>query len=496
MSKNKKLATEVGLVWEVMTCLGLRTTYDRPDSPCHWFNKHYGPYPAYSSSEDCSVAEPHTDQAGSFPAQSKGKRFNVPEILSGCRKAPIMSIGINPNLTSYQHSVNGTTWCYPYFDNIAKYATHFRYRTVNQERFDLEFIKKNLEAGTKTLAKADGEIVSISVKNNVLALGIAYKNGETDTIRLPDDHVLLYDIHRSYQGEANNVFKAGDVIAGKLTLPEDVSAVVIREPVGYYLRFQKMVESFKTMGGDALRNSQVRLGEDAAMGDMVSCASPGWNAYFPDTVREGIVHECVEKRQHFRKQVIQSRPAIIVFSGDAALQMFLDVFSREVTPRINENQSTYERLKECLENPYWLDYSDGETSFRSRIVFSPHFSYPDSFDAGCRLSNDDWDTFNADFPKDAERVQDKKSTTYSGVLVAIDPDQEPYATDLSVAGRQFLSRRYIDPIETIGKVMLQEYDQQRIKLDTTGKHLLRTDGPCQFCENELFKIGAGCRYDK
>lgn len=493
MSQNKKLATEVCLVWEVMTCLGLRTTYDRPDSPCHWFNDHYGPYSAYSSSEPEPTTESttaiRTDKKSSFAATSKGKRYNVPEILSGCRKAPIMSIGINPNLTAYQHGINGTTWCYPYFDDISKYAAHFRYRTVNQERFDLEFIKAHLEAETKIVAKAEGELVGISVKNTVLSLIITYQNGETDTIRLPDDYVLLYDAH-----PPNNAFNKGDVIAGKLVLPEDVATKVIREPAGYYLRFQKMVESFKAMGDEALQNSQVRLGEDASMGDMVSCASPGWNAYFPDATLQGIVHECVEKRQHFRKQIIQSRPAVIVFSGEAALQMFLDAFPTQVTPKIKENQTTYERLKECSEIPHWLAFHDGTTSFKSRMIFSPHFSYPDSFDAGCRLSNHDWNSFETEYPADATMVQKEKETSYSGILVAINPDQEPYDTQLSSEGKLFLSNRYIDPIDTISHVMLQEYDQKRLILDNTGKHLVRSDGPCQFCENVLFQIGQGCQY--
>ena len=31
----------------------------------------------------------------------RGKTALVPEILSGCRKAPILSVGINPNLPGY-----------------------------------------------------------------------------------------------------------------------------------------------------------------------------------------------------------------------------------------------------------------------------------------------------------------------------------------------------------------------------------------------------------
>lgn len=497
MSNNKELAPEVSLVWEVMTCLGLRTTYDRPDSPCHWFNDHYGPYPAYASREVDPLAGTRTDKKGSLPAVSMGKRYNVPEIMAGCRKAPIMSIGINPNLTAYQHGINGTTWCYPYFDDIAGYAKHLRYRTVNQERFPLDFIRTHLIPETHTVAKADGKIAGMSVKNDVLALNLEYPDGEAETIRLPDDHVLLFDTRDPYgSGASTNVFEKGDVIAGQLALPENVETEVLREPVGYYLRFQKMIETFRAMGDEALGNSQVRLGEDASMGDMVSCASPGWNAYFPDATRMGIVEECVKKRQHFRKQVIQSRPAVIVFSGGAALEMFMEAFPIEIMPKIDENQTTYERLKACLDNPSWLHYVNGEASFRSRIVFSPHFSYADNFKAGCRLRADEWDTFEGTYPEDAERVQGRRETTFSGVLVSINPSEEPYSTDLSAEGKSYLSNRYIDPIDAIAKVMLQEYDEKRLQLDNAGEHLVRTDGPCKFCKNELFQLGEGCLYNK
>lgn len=494
MSNGEKLAPEVNLVWEVMTCLGLRTTYDRPDSPCHWFNNHYGPYPAYASGINAEVKD---DKKSSFIATSKGRRYNVPEIMSGCRKAPIMSIGINPNLTAYQHGINGTTWCYPYFDDITSYAKHFRFRTVHQERFQLDFIRAHLRPGTLTLAKSDGKIVGMNLKNNVLSLELEYQNGKAKTIRLPEDRVLLFDTRGSHgRGEPRNKFKKGDVIAGLLELPENVTTEVYREPVGYYQRFQKIIETFKVTGDEALRSSQVRLAEDASMGDMVSCASPGWNAYFPDEVRRGIVQECVKKRQHFRKQVIQSRPAIIVFSGDAALEMFMDAFPIEITPKIKENQTTYQRLKECLENPYWLNFLGGEASFRSRIVFSPHFSYPDSFDVGCRLTRDDWDTFEDKYPDDAAMVQGQNKTTYEGILVSINPDEEPYRTDLSTQGKSYLSIRYIDPIDAIAQVMLQEYDEKRIQLDDTGEHLVRTEGPCHFCQNELFQFESGCLYNK
>ena len=503
MSKKEKLADEVRLAWEVMTCLGLRTTYDRPDSPCHWFSEQYGPYPAFSpvNADSDGIGRLNgvlrTDRRSTFRARSKGKRFNVPEILSGCRKAPIMSIGINPNLTSYQYGINGSTWCYPYFEDLSAYAKHFRYRTVNQERFVLDFIRDHLDPKTCTTARADGKITGMTFQNDVLSLSIHYTDGFAETLRLPADRMLMFDTRDPYPGDApRNAFKKGDIIAGKSIIPEDAETDIIREPVGYYRRFQKMIETFKQLGDERLRASDVRLGEDACMGDMVSCASPGWNAYFPDEVREGVISECVHRRRHFSRQVIQSRPAVIVFSGQASFQMFADVFPCETAPTVDARLSVYELLTACVETPYLLEFSDGDVRFTSRIVFSPHFSYPDSFDAGCRFSTEAWADFEKQHPQDAALLGRKKRSVYSGVFVDVNPDKAPYNTELSAEGKAAIELRYIDPIDAVAKVMLQEYDGNRLSLDADGKHLLRTDGPCRFCNNELFEIEQGCLYDK
>ena len=495
MNNEMHLSAEVQLVWEVMTCLGLRTTYDRPDSPCHWFNQHYGPYPAYSSNVSIPTRQLMQNTTLTIAARCKGHRFNVPEILSGCRKAPIMSIGINPNLTAYQHNVSGTTWCYPYFDDITSYANHFRNRTINQERFDYDFIKSHLVDGTQTFARKDGTVENIAHRNSNIALTVRYDDEETEVIRLPEHHLLLWDTK-----DGTNRFHEGDPIAGELVLPEDADTMVILEPVGYYKRFQTMIERFVSKGDSALRNSRVRLGEDASQGDMVACASPGWNAYFPDTVREGVVEECVRKRKYFSRQLIQSRPSLIVFSGNAALQMFQDVFKNNIHPEIDENLTTYQLLQRSLREPYWLEFGGEEDShFSSRLVFSPHFSYGDSFDAGCRLSTSDWTLFQEKFPGDSERIvasKKKKDTFNDGICIYINPNDADDVSDLGAEARNFLKNLYIDPIDTIAEIMLDEYSAGRLVLDEKGEHFVRTNGPCQFCKNGLFALESGCRYDK
>lgn len=195
-----------------------------------------------------------------------------------------------------------------------------------------------------------------------------YEDSETEIVRIPGDRALMFDAHDAYGGGASlNVFKKGDIIAGQPALPENVTTEVCRDPVGYYMRFQEIVETFKAKGDEALRKSEVRLGEDASMGDMVCCASPGWDAYFPDATREGII---------------------------------------------------------------------------------------------------------------------------------INPDEESYSTLLSPRSKSFLSGRYIAPIDTIAKVMLQEYEEKQLQLDNAGAYMARTDGPCRFCKNELFQIGQDCLYNK
>ena len=71
--------------------------------------------------------------------------FPDPAILAGCRKAPIMTVGINPNLTAVAPGRQGAEWAYPSFigsdaDRLARYASDYRYRTVFQERLTLSTV--------------------------------------------------------------------------------------------------------------------------------------------------------------------------------------------------------------------------------------------------------------------------------------------------------------------------------------------------------------------
>ena len=489
MGKDSQLSAEVQLSWEVMTCRGLRTTYDK-NSPCQWFNRRYGPYPAYTMD---NLPVDIVEEGKQRPMQGKcvGERYNVPELMSGCRKAPIMSIGINPNLTAYQTSVAGATWCYPYFDNIEKYAHYFRYRTINQERFTLDFVKKYVAFGTTIKAAGKGYILSIARGTDNITINLKYAASGNRTLRIPMNYNVFYDA-----GEANKNFRKGDVLAGRVELPKDVEAKVIQEPVGYYRQFKTFLDRFKELAGKGLERSKFQIGEDACQADMVACASPGWNAYFPDKTRNDIVQECVKMRLYMVEQLIQSRPAVIVFAGNAALNMFLQIFDGKVSPAIDPLEGTFELLQKALKTPYWLRIAKGNYAFKSRLIFSPHFSYWENFLAGCRMTTQQWENFTQKFPEDVKLVKSQTRNVFGGILLTLNPSESPWADTLSAGAKKLLIPYYMDPVDIIARIMLQEYEAGRIRLDKKTQHLVRTDGPCRFCSNELFCFKEGCSYGK
>jgi hypothetical protein len=149
------LAPEVDIVWETMTCKSMRNFYESQGHPCSWFNGNIWTKPKKSSAYfNCGPFHAYDLKTGDSLDESEGNlyaiyaktRNTIPELLSGCRKAPIMSVGLNPNL-------RGTTdpkRIYPYFDDLQQYAKHFRYRTnfkykIENNTFESHLNDKNNE---------------------------------------------------------------------------------------------------------------------------------------------------------------------------------------------------------------------------------------------------------------------------------------------------------------------------------------------------------------
>jgi len=123
---TSQIPIEVELVLEVMPCQAMRRSYDSTlhPHPCAYFAD-WGFYHSYDYASVGPPGQPSID----FPVVYSGKRPLVPELLSGCRKSPILCVGINPNLPGW--SSNNRNAIHPYCDDVLQYARYFRYRALD-----------------------------------------------------------------------------------------------------------------------------------------------------------------------------------------------------------------------------------------------------------------------------------------------------------------------------------------------------------------------------
>ena len=490
--KARGLSPEVQLAWEVMTCRALRSTYDAEDHPCHWFNNHYGPYPAYDWLEGLPGPGVQEEEQKEIPALCMGERFQVPELMSGCRKAPIMTIGINPNLTAYYPSVDGATWCYPYFENIAQYAYYFRHRAVCQEHFSVDFIRENIIPGSEIIAADAGKVVKteLSLETGGINLIIQYKDKPQQTLRLDRGYKILSS---PYDPKG---FAKGEKIAGKVQLKPNTQTTLYRQPVGYYKRFRTIFDTFKQLAG--LQTLPLQMGEDVCQADMVACASPGWDKWFTNTALEGITRECVHKRKWLVLQLLQTNPAVIVFSGMSAFSMFYGLMKEYIHTALDLSSDTFELLKACITSDITLeiDMGKGQDPLRARVAISPHFSYDDNFKPQSRFTHEEWKKYAEQYPE-AFKILEPKAVYNSDqtrrVIYMVGPDT-PTEAQVGPEVWKILQEHLYNAGELIAHVMLSEYEKGRLQV--AGEHFRRNEGHCKYCVNELFTFNEGCPYGK
>jgi hypothetical protein len=253
------------------------------------------------------------------PVRYVGRAAPLPEALSGCRKAPIVAVGINPNLPGWY--ANRRSALMPLFDDYRQYAHWFRYRSVAK-------------------------------------------------LRIPRD------AYEAYGGGAGD-----DPFSGRVLEVPDAGRVVPAEldPQSMYLGYEGLLADLAVeMGWTGARLS---VGEDLAYANMVACPSARWTtrpladdpAVPPMTgaERDGIVGECFHERRYFLRQLFQSLPRVlVVFSQSTA-----NAFVRELAGRFTVGHPTPgEAVADLLEREIRLAYGrlpDG-TELDARVIFSPH----------------------------------------------------------------------------------------------------------------------------
>jgi hypothetical protein len=318
---DSKLPTEVELVYEVMPCNALRTAQEPvgPPHPCTYFRK-WGTYHSF----DYIAEGPPPSSSIASGVKYVGRAPLLPEMLSGCRKAPILAVGINPNLPGWSPQKRGAL--NPLFDDYKQYAHYFRYRSISK-----------LILSTEDYAR--------------------YGGGPQDT---PFSTVSL------------NV------------PPDDNGARVVQarlDPQTMYRGYEGLLHELADRVGWPKQG--LRVGEDLAYANMVACPSARWRTQ-PDpkdpklppmtlAERDGIVTECFRKRRYFLRQLAQALPQVIlVFSQNTA-----NAFLSELWGNFSQGDpKPKEPVEELIDRHIRLRYGqlpDGSL-LDARVIFSPHIS--------------------------------------------------------------------------------------------------------------------------
>ena len=511
-----KTPLEVKLVNDVRNC---RT--------CQWFwgaVPPYGNFPVFDWNEDYPGEVMNQKQTTKLNVVEPTLEVNVcgqgqvnPGIMHGCRKAPVMTIGINPNMTSYFPSKAGAEWAYPNFSKNERYAYYYRYHNVYQESLGLDFIMDNIVKGTEVIAEQDGWLTAANrcSDHRWVLLSVEYVDGTTKEVEIAwTDNlrfVVLVDSYR-YKDPEKLSFKKGGTIGAKISGLIGSDKQLYGNSTGYYQRYVFVLNKFKElMTGQPVADADLSISEDVCQHDMISCASPGWSSKY-DIPTEKITDNCVKDNAFIVSQLIQTRPAVIVIVGGSSLDMFARVFGQYLNFNYEyevENSSggklkiikeTYQLLKETTERECFLHIKIGDYELKSRIVISPHFSYADNFKEQSRLSDIAWKAFEQDFAEDVQVLKEEgrvqENTWNSVVPVRIYGKDDNIQEKLSSAGWSVLMAYYYDPIKMLATVLQQEYDAGRIAYDDNIKRLKRAEGSCKFCVNNLWQFDGGCPYEK
>ncbi len=492
---------EVTLVNEVKSCRS-----------CKWFWEGippYGPFPAFGWEKEFPediLNHPETTmdrEAISWSqANSVGVQLVEPAVLRGCRKAPIMTLGINPNLTAYFPDQDGARWAYPFFKNDSTYAYYYRHASVFQESMPLEFIEEHTIEGSEVIAEKDGWLLGSQrgSDHRWLELTVQYEGDSEPQYHemswKPEERAVVF-FDRSYNTNGDVSFKAGEVIAAKIRTPDNSLVDIYANGTGYYQRLIPVLERFSERTNQALPI----MGEDVSMHDMVACASPGWSDSY-DIPRETIIRHCVNKHDYVLRQLIQSRPTILIIVSTSSLLMFAEsleaaggCFDFEYKDR-----DIYDLLRETTQRKCYLDLTHNGVTVHTQVLLTPHFSYFSNFRPQARFSLNAWNAFKEEFPNDAQTLEEEgiiQDTTWNNyVPLKIDDKNDPIQNKLGVNAWEIILARFYDPYELLTDALVKAYDEGILQFDNTLSRMTRSEGDCQFCKNEQWSFPEGCPYGK
>jgi hypothetical protein len=507
----------------------------RPCSTCNFFwpedssKQPYGPYPCYDFNSNTPAEKDPEGKKNSFVwlnGTTRPPTFPDAEVMDGCRKAPIMTIGINPNLTAFAAGRTESSWCYPSFssadrsDSWTKYAYYYRYRSVYQEHLDLKFIDQFLLPEGQIRAEKPGVLMEFPRSSDAPSYDIRvhYDGDATPTaIHLPGKvgeprYVVLID--------ANARFLKGDLLAARLNVPAGRKTDIYAEPIGYYMQMVPVLHIFESyLKQKGHSGVHLQVGEDVGQVDMVACASPHWGPQWLGGNSQSvntIILNCVHKNAWAMKQLLQTRPAIVFLVGQASWNMFRQSFGHLIKaqpplPSYPED-GPYTLLRLTTQQDCRLEFStevDGRTfSISTRLVITPHFSYDENFVPQFRMSEQAFDAFEKEYPSAAAFLQNDprlKFQRQAGAFVTagIQTDVQEVWAEIKQkysSANAPLTNDYYDPHQMMATVLEQLYENGGLSYTNPKEgspgFLSRGDGPCTFCVNSHWKFPKGCPYGK
>jgi hypothetical protein len=513
---------EIELVFNVRSC-GTCDFFWPQKSP-----QPYGPYPSYDFKSNTPTENAPAGSPSSFvwiEGVTRPPVFPDAEVMDGCRKAPIMTIGINPNLTAFAPGKTGATWCYPSFssadntDSWEKYAYYYRYRSVYQEHFDLKFVEPFLLPEGQVKAPKSGVVISFLRPSDdpSYELRVQYDGDQTPTsIHLPGKlgeprYVVLVN--------ADQKFQSGDLLAAPLNIPGGHKVAVYAQPIEYYLQMVPVLQGFeKFLRQQGHPGASLRVGEDVGQLDMVACASPHWGPQWLGGNSQSvntIIRNCVHKNAWAMKQLVQTRPAVLFLVGQASWNMFRQSFGHLIhanaTLPAYPDDGPYTLLRMTTQQEYRLEFSTKigteEYALSTRLVITPHFSYAENFVLQFRVSPQAFEVFEKQYPPVAAFLQNDPRIKFlkppgSFVVAGLVKDAAAVLTELKQkypAAAAVLMSDFYDPHKMMTTVLTNMYGKEITYTDAkdgSSGYLTRTSGPCGFCVNNRWKFPKGCPYGK
>jgi len=520
--KSPRDPLEIELVFNVRSC-GTCDFFWPQNGP-----QPYGPYPSYDFTSNTPKEKTPAESPGSFvwiEGVTRPPVFPDAEVMDGCRKAPIMTIGINPNLTAFAPGTAGATWCYPSFssadstDSWTKYAYYYRYRSVYQEHFDLKFIEPFLLSEGQIKAPKSGVVKSFlrSTDDPSYELRVQYDGDRTpSSIHLPGKlgeprYVVLVN--------ADQKFQSGDLLAARLNIPGSHKVAVYAQPIAYYLQIVPVLQGFERfLRQHGHPDAKLRVGEDVGQLDMVACASPHWGSQWLGGNNQSvntIIRNCVHKNAWAMKQLVQTRPAVLFLVGQASWNMFRQTFGHLIPasaklPALPED-GPYTLLRMTTQQECRLEFSTKigteEYALSTRLVITPHFSYAENFAPQFRVNPPAFGAFEKQYPQAAAFLQNDPRIKFqklpgSFVAAGLMNEAAVVLTELKqkyAAAAKALMPYFYDPHEMMTTVLTSMYGKELTYTKPKNghaPHLTRSSGPCGFCVNRHWKFPEGCPYGK